>query len=62
MKAIFYCDFDECKDHEQLFFCYECIADEKHVHGNGKPKLKINDEFNKRKQEWEGLKMKFKDL
>ncbi len=59
-KAIYYCDVEECKDHEQLFFCNDCLAEEKHVHG--KTKLKIKDEFNKRKQEWERLKMKFKDL
>jgi hypothetical protein len=42
---VFYCNVDSCKDHEQKFFCYDCIVyGRKHDHD----RVSIKDELDKK--------------
>ena len=56
---LFFCDVESCKDHEQSFFCTDCVLfDFKHSH----PRKSIKDELEKRGLEWKEVKEKVDSL
>jgi hypothetical protein len=45
--AVFYCNVESCPDHEQIYFCGDCVLiDEKHNHKRVKVKQELETKIN----------------
>ena len=50
---VFYCNVEECKDHEQKFFCIDCIVLDRKHETHDRAQIKV--ELEKRTKEWKSL-------